>query len=67
MISGSIRWIVVQLNDVGGVVAIWGPFPSEEEADNWEGIPGTSMSMHKHPMRSAPQWLEGLSVDEESG
>lgn len=60
MITGNVQHLVIQLDDEDTVIAVWGPFPSKEEADSWEGIPGKTGSYRTVEMRSAPQWFEGF-------
>lgn len=66
MITGAVRWVVVQLDTDNTIFAVWGPFPSESEAVAWAGIPGHEGTYRTESMRSAPQWFEETSVDEEN-
>lgn len=66
MITGSIKHVVVQADDEDNIIAVWGPFPSEDEAVKGQGIPGREGSYRTHAMHSAPQWFEEISIDEEN-
>ena len=66
MITGQIQYVVLQVDDEDTVIAVWGPFPNGEEANNWEGIPGNVGVYRATELRSAPQWFVGATpVDEE--
>lgn len=65
MITGSIKYVVVQADDEDTILAIWGPFPTREEAMAWPGIVGHEGSYTPREMRSAPQWFKGMTTDGE--
>lgn len=54
----SKQYVVVELDDVGEIRSLWGPFATDEQASNWDGIPGSdpSTSYHVHPVFEAPNW-----------
>lgn len=67
MITGKIRYLVAEVS-CGGDTTYWGPFPDEETAEQWEGLPGVT-GRHTYvvqELRSAPQWFPGFSPEEET-
>lgn len=67
MITGRKSYVHIKFDEDGSVAAVWGPFPTENEASTWEGIPGASSgSGQVMPLHSPPQWFdaeEGVPVD----
>lgn len=58
MDDGLLSYVVVELDDTD-IVAIWGPFPTIEEASAWDGIPNTGNTHYSVKiLRSAPRWSE---------
>jgi hypothetical protein len=57
---GSKRWVVAQeYSDSSGIIAIYGPFATETEAENWEPLHGTTQGGYSvHALYEAPEWTE---------
>jgi hypothetical protein len=57
---GSKRWVVVQESEYSeGIIAIYGPFATETEAENWEVPIGVAQGGYSvHALYEAPEWTE---------
>lgn len=66
MITGKVRYVVIEFSDDQDVLSAWGPFPTFEEAEAWEGIPGHTGTYTVHSVRSAPQWFAEFTPDSET-
>jgi hypothetical protein len=64
MITGKKCYGVVMTNQDDDIVAIWGPFPDENEARQWPGIPGTDARCEVYAVLSPPQWFESMDVND---
>lgn len=65
MITGKVRFIV-SVVDPSGNTTYWGPFPDQETADTWDGMPNGGGSTYTTvELRSAPQWFLGGVADED--
>jgi hypothetical protein len=59
MITGRKSWIIGEYDRDDTAIAFFGPFPSENEADAWEGTPGGPSGYYRvHALYSPPQWIE---------
>jgi hypothetical protein len=53
------RYVVAELGEDGGILALWGPFDTDEQATAWEGMPtgGHDASYYSvHAVYEAPKW-----------
>lgn len=52
------KYVTVQMDADGDVVAVWGPFETSEEAADWPAPNGTdpNSSFDVHGLFAAPEW-----------
>lgn len=51
------QYVVVETDSDGDIVAVWGPFSTEDAAMNWDGIPsGPKGGYATYPLHDAPEW-----------
>jgi hypothetical protein len=59
---GKLEFVVLELDGDGFAVAVWGPFPSRDDAIAWPGMPESAHALgHSYEtqsMREAPVWEE---------
>jgi hypothetical protein len=67
VIIGNKQWVVIDYNKNSEVVAVFGPFPDEETANGWSGMPtGPTAEYRTHALYSAPEWYEGIPDEDAS-
>lgn len=66
MITGRQAYVVVDFADDMSITAVYGPFPTTEEAQAWSGMPGGSHGAYcVQTLYSPPQWFEGYLTGED--
>lgn len=64
MICSKQYVVVDQHADGSRIIAVYGPFPDEETAKRWPGLPGGPHGVCVvHVMYAAPEWYEGHDSD----
>jgi hypothetical protein len=58
--TGSKQYVVLEVDENETVRAVWGPFSEEDDARQWEGVPGKDphTAYHVAAMLAAPTWEE---------